>query len=250
MRFTPTGQKPYIAILCAAYLLILAATTPAILLEKIFATQSGIQLEHLSGTLWHGTVGKVSFPRRIGVAPIQNLQWNFQWHYLFRGELAVNLESADIVGSLTLARGFGGLRIAQADLALPTEDLTQFFPQLGLWQPGGEVQLQTQGFAPNTRTADEINIVWRNATLNLTSLQPLGDYQLQLLNEDGQIKTRLKTLTGKLQLEGVGTFTKDGFQFTGSARAFPAYATQLKPLLDSFGQDRGDGSHIFQLAFH
>jgi general secretion pathway protein N len=115
-------------------------------------------------------------------------------------------------------------------------------------QPEGEVQIQTQGFALNAATPSEAIIVWRNATLNLSTLQPLGDYRLQLRGTDGKIDARLETQDGKLHLEGVGAYSKqNGFHFSGSAHADPAYAAKLQALLALLGKDRGDGVHIFSL---
>lgn len=248
MRFSPTVPKAYLALLVAIYVLLLVATAPATLVAKVLSAQPGIALEHLSGSVWHGAVDQISIPSTVGTVQIQNLQWDMQWRYLLRGELALKIAMADVVGSLTVARGFSGLRVAQADLALPADELGQFLPQLGIGQPGGEVQFQTQGFALTEGTSNEASVVWRNATLNLSPVQPLGDYRLQLLSEGGKINARLETQAGKLRLDGNGAWSRqDGLSFKGSARAAPGYATQLQALLVLCGQDRGDGVHVFNL---
>jgi len=250
MRLQHAALRRYLALLCAVYFLILGVTAPATLLKPALSAQSGITLAHLAGTLWHGSAGEIAIPTKVGMIQLNDVQWAVQWRYLLRGEIALKLETADAVGSLTLARGLSGLRVAQADLALPAADLAQRLPQLSLWQPEGELQIQTQGFALNATTPSEAIVVWRNAALNLSTIQPLGDYRLQLRNADGKINARLETQGGKLFLEGVGAYSKQGgFHFTGSAHAAPSYATQLQALLDLLGKDRGDGVHDFSLRF-
>ena len=127
-------------------------------------------------------------------------------------------------------------------------DLAQRLPQFSLWQPEGEVQFQTQGFALNSTTPSEAFVTWHHAALNLSSIQPLGDYRLQLRNADGKINARLETQGGKLYLEGDGAYSKQGgLQVTGSAYADPAYANQLQALLALLGKDRGEGVHAFNV---
>lgn len=248
MRNDHVQPRRYFALLCAVYFLILGVTAPATLLQPALSAQSGITLAHLAGTLWHGSAGELVIPTKVGMIQVNDVQWEVQWRYLLRGEIALKLETADAVGSLTLARGFSRLRVAQADLALPAADLAQHLPQLSLWQPEGEVQFQTQGFALNSLTPSEAIVCWRNATLNLSTIQPLGDYRLQLHNTDGKINVRLETQGGKLRLEGIGAYSKPGgLRFAGSAHADPSYAQQLQALLALLGRDRGDGVHVFSL---
>lgn len=248
MRMMHAVPRRYFALLCAVYFLILGATAPATLLQHAVSAHSGITLAHLTGTLWHGSADEVSIATKFGLVQVSGLEWKVQWRYLWRGEIALKLESADAVGSLTLARGLRGLRVAQADLALPAADLAQTLPQLSPWQPEGEVQIQTQGFALNAAMPSEAIVVWRNAALNLSTVQPLGDYRLTLRNANGAIDARLETQDGKLRLDGVGAYSKqDGLHFSGSAQADPAYAAKLQALLALLGKDRGDGVHLFSI---
>ena len=241
--------KPYLVLLLTVYLLVLVATAPATLFEKILTAQPGLTLEHLAGSLWHGTAEKLSMSTRVGTVQISALQWDMQWRYLFRGDIALKFEMADAVGSLTVARGFGGFRLVQVDLALPAEELAQILPQLGLWQPGGEVQFKTEEFVLAATAPSAALLIWRNATLNLSPLQPLGDYRLQLRKEtNGTINAQLQTLAGKLQLAGAGAYSKQaGLQFNGSASARRTDISELQALLALLGKDRGDGVHDFSL---
>ena len=235
-------------VLGAAYALILVATAPATLIGKFLPVQAGIRLERLSGTLWQGAADTVTLSSPIGLIQVNALSWDMQWRFLLRGEFALRLETADAAGSLIVARSFGGLRLAQANIALPAVDLAQILPSLALWQPEGEVQFQTQGFAPTAKSSGKANLFWRNAGLNLSPQQTLGDYRLELQTVNQKLDARLETLHGSLKLEGVGSYTQQGgLQFNGSAQADAAHAAALKNLLNEIGSDRGDGVHQISL---
>lgn len=234
-------------LLALFYLVMLGATAPATLIVRILPAQSSVQLGHLSGTLWQGAVDQANFPSALGPVQIRDISWDLQWSYLLRGELALKLETAEAVGSLIVARNWRTLRIAQADLALPAAELAHILPALMTWEPEGEVQLQTRGFALHRASAAVLT--WRHAALNLSVLQPLGDYRLNIRNSVEKMEFQLETPQGTLQLAGLGSFSKpNGFSFRGTAQTDAAHAAELKKLLETIGQNRGDGVHAFSLA--
>ena len=252
MRVEWAPVTRYFVLLGTVYLLILGATAPAALLGSAFFARSGIALQHLTGTLWYGAADEARIATDVGVVQLRDFKWRFQWRYLLRAEIALKLETTRAAGSLTLARGFGGLRLAHADFILPATELTQVLPQLSLWQPSGEVRFQTQGFTLALPTPggahSEAQVIWRNAGLNLATQPPLGDYRLHLRNSDDKIKLRLETQAGKLQLAGTGEYFKPGsLNFSGSAHADAAHRAELQAFLAMLGKDRGDGVHIFSL---
>lgn len=235
----------FVALLGTIYALLLLATAPASLLGRAFFLPPGITLEQLEGTVWHGSAAKLNIASGLGPIQIQDVRWAVQWPYLLRGELALKLETAAAAGSLDVARGFGGVRLLHADLAIPAADLAQLLPPLAAWQPGGEVHLQSEGFAPHSGSA---LVLWSNASLNLSPLQALGDYRLALGGGADKITARLETQNGKLQLSGNGEYSgQTGMRFSGNARAEPAHAKELQALLATLGQDRGDGVHVFSV---
>lgn len=238
----------FIALLGTIYLLFLIATAPASLLGRAIFLPPGITLEQLEGSVWQGAAGKVNIASNMGPIQIQDVRWTVQWPYLLRGELALKLETAAAAGSLSVARGFGGVRLLHADLAMPAADLAQILPPLGTWQPGGEVLFQSDGFKPHASTPGAALVRWNNASLNLSPLQALGDYRLTFDSRAEKIAARLETLSGKLQLTGNGEYSSAaGLRFSGNARAEPVHAKELQALLDTLGQDRGDGVHVFNV---
>lgn len=247
MLFKSWALVRYAVFIAALYIVMLAATAPATLLARMLPPQSEVQLGYLSGTLWQGTLDKASFPSALGLVQVRDISWELQWSYLLRGELAFKLESAEAVGNLIIARSWRTLRIAQADLALPATELAQILPALMHWEPEGEVEFQTRGFA--LHNSSEAVLTWRNAALNLSSLQPLGDYRLNVRNTAEKIDLQLDTQQGALKLAGLGSYSAQvGLQFQGTAQTDAAYAADLKKLLEAIGQNRGDGVHAFSIA--
>ena len=243
----PRALVRYTILLAVLYIAMLGATAPASLLTRMLPAQSGVQLGTLSGTLWQGAIDKASFPSSLGLVQVHDISWDLQWSYLLRGELAFKLESAAAVGHLILARNWRALRIAHADLALPATELAQMLPSLMPWEPEGEVQFQTRDFA--LHTAGEALFTWRNSALNLSPLQPLGDYRLNIRATAEKLELRLDTLQGSLRLAGLGSYSApSGLLFQGTAQTDAPHAADLKKLLDTLGQNRGDGVHVFSLA--
>jgi hypothetical protein len=238
----------FIALLSTIYVLFLIVTAPASLLGRAHFLPSGITLEQLEGRLWKGSAGKLNIASTMGPIQIQDVRWTVQWPYLLRGELALKLETAAAAGSLSVARGFDGVRLLHADLAMPAADLAQILAPLAAWQPGGEVQFQSDGFRPASITPGTAHVLWNNASLNLSPLQPLGDYRLVLGDSADKITARLETQSGKLQLTGSGEYSKaSGIRFSGNAQADPGHTKELQALLAALGQDRGDGVHAFHV---
>lgn len=241
-------SRRLIALLSVMYLLFLCASAPASLLGRAFSLPPGVALDQLQGSLWHGSAGKLSIASRLGIIQVNDVHWAVQWSYLLRGELALQVDSAAAAGTLSVARGFGGWRLLHADLALPAADLAQILPALAIWQPVGEVQLLSDGFAPNAAAPGAVQVSWRNAGVNLSPLQPLGDYRLRLSGAGDKITARLETESGKLQLAGQGEYSPQrGLIFSGSAQAETKYAQELQALLVALGKDRGDGVHALSL---
>ena len=92
-------------------------------------------------------------------------------------------------------------------------------------------------------------LTWRNAALNLSSLQPLGDYRLNIRSTAEKMEFQLNTAQGDLKLAGLGSYSAQaGLLFQGTAQTDAAHAVDLKKLLEAIGQNRGDGVHAFGLA--
>lgn len=248
----PVSRKKFaraLGIVATAYLLFLIATAPASLLQRLPSLAQGVHLQHPSGTLWSGKLESVQIPTALGPLQISNVQWQVQWRYLLQGEIAYRVETADAVGELIVAQGWRGARLRQIDLSLPAADAARMLPTLALLQPGGEVRLRGQDVLLNSTPNGKAELNWTNATLNLSPVQPLGNYQLHWHGDAQGNQFDVQTLQGKLFIEGTGQITAaQAWRFQGTAQTEPQFANELRPLLEKIGKNNGDGVYRIQLA--
>ena len=234
----------------ALYSLFLIVTAPAWLvvwaLPKI--APFPITVQDSSGSLWRGTLDGVNAVLPTG----QNLQfdtikWQLQpWSFL-RAELAarVELSSTQLQGKGILAKGlFGGIRLRDVTASAPASLLPVAVPALAIWNPGGTLDFVTANFTyASTASEGKANITWRQATLALSPVKPLGEYAVVVDAKDGALNYQLTTVSGALQLEGKGRWAVNGAPtFLGSARAQPNYAAQLADLLRLLGSPDSSGT--------
>ena len=247
VRF-PTFRYLFGAI--ALYLLFLIVTAPAWLvvwaLPKI--APFPIAVQESRGSLWRGSFDGVSASLPTG----QNLQfetikWQLQPWNLLRAELAarVDLSGPQLQGKGIIAKGiFGGIKLREVTASAPASLLPMAVPALAIWNPGGTLDFVTANF--NYAGGDSFgkaNVTWRQASLALSPVKPLGEYGLAIDAHDGALNYQLNTVSGALQLEGKGRWAANGAPtFLGSARAQPNYAAQLADLMRLLGNPDSNGA--------
>ena len=232
-----------------SYLLFLIAFAPATLLQRLPGLAQDMIVQHPSGTLWSGRMDALQIPTSLGPLQISNVQWHFRWGYLWRGEIAFQVETADAVGALIVAQAWHGLHLRQIDLSLPAADVARMLPALALLQPGGEVRLQGQDLLLSSSPRGKAELFWNNASLNLSPVQPLGNYQLHWQGDAQGNRFEVQTLQGKLFIEGTGRIASpQHWRFQGTAQTEPQFSTELRPLLEKIGKNNGDGVYRIDIS--
>ena len=94
----------------------------------------------------------------------------------------------------------------------------------------------------------QITVDWLHAASALSEIRPLGDYRILLQSNGRALDAQLSTLSGKLKLDGKGSFDNaSGMRFNGTAQAAPGIAaTELNELLHHIGPEVSPG--VFALA--
>jgi general secretion pathway protein N len=124
----------------------------------------------------------------------------------------------------------------------------------GLGTPWNTVQLQGPLVfkTPGLRLLSSADRITVDGTLSLempdmssslSTLRPLGSYRLLLQGGD-QPTLDLRTVEGRLQLQGLGRWTSGHLRFVGEASADPAFEAELSNLLNIMGQRDGARSVI------
>jgi general secretion pathway protein N len=93
----------------------------------------------------------------------------------------------------------------------------------------------------------EARAEWKDATLALSPVRPLGTYRAELRGAGGPAKLTVTTVDGALRISGDGTLTAPSrFAFSGEARGNGPQAQALEPLLDLLGPRRADGARALR----
>ncbi len=242
-------RVPAIAALgIAAYAAFLLATVPA-RFAAAHVEVPGLAIRDAQGTVWRGSA-RADIATGAGAVALERVRWRWRPARLAAGELAFAVE-ADAPGlhaALEAAWGPGGVRArairAEADAAA----LASVAPLLGAWRPEGRVRLEAPWAAwHDGAPSGEAHVEWRGAALALSNVRPLGDYRVDLHAAGRPATFEVRTLDGPLRVSGHGTVSAGGeARFTGEARAQPAAAQALAPLLDLLGPRRADGARALE----
>ena len=237
----------------------LAANLPAAWLAAALGQASGgrLQLAEAQGTVWQGsalpllTGGPGS--RDLAVLP-SRLVWRLA---PFWGGLRLQLsQDCCMTGLLVLEwrPGWGQQTLS----VLPASESIGQWPAAWLeglgapWntvKPGGQLRLASRGLVLKLqdgvlRIAGAVELTLLEAASRLSTVNPLGNYQLTLAGPpaaqaQAPAKLTLRTLDGALLLAGQGEWRPRGLVFRGQGRAAPGQEPALNNLLNIIGQRQG-----------
>lgn len=245
----------HFAVGLAAYALGLLVMAPASLLDASLAQASAgkLRLAEAQGSLWSGA-GQIEIrdaggrsAGKTGIA--KSLAWRLLPGSLLRGYLLceIRLDQAEkpILVTISLSR----IEVEDAAIDLPATALGLAVPKLAALGLSGDVLLHVAHLSiGNKSTKGDATLQWRAAGSALTSVSPLGDYELRLEDEGAALRATLRTLQGPLQLDGQGSWASgDKPVFVATARIPPQHVQQLAPLLRLIAIERGEGSFELQL---
>jgi|ERR1700722_13016386 len=232
---------PLILVGLAAVLAVIITALPASIIAHFLPPT--VQAEDFSGSLWHGSAGKVSVNARDAGA----FEWQLHPKDLFGMTVAANLRWVKQGFMLTGAVRLDGHGIAARDIkgGGPIEDLRDLGVAAG-WRGSADVnfsELKTD-FARLLAAAGEIRVS------NLTSAQladgaDLGGYELRLadgaVDADGNVSTQLMDTGGPLDVQAIIRYSakeRTGV-LSGTIMERPGAPAALHGQLESLSQLRG-----------
>lgn len=193
-----------------AYLLMLAALAPASLVSAL-VLQTGVPSISLlapSGRLWNGQAeiwlhaGQAQQAVSLGT-----LAWHLQSGLSAQPRLQLrwNGQSAGLIKLKLLDLTHFSVQVQQLKLSLPADTLGKLSPLLMPLGLQGHLYLECPDFALDGQGwHGTCKARLAQVQSSLTSIRPLGDYQLTLLADGQQATLAIDTLQGKLQLQGTG----------------------------------------------
>lgn len=237
-------------------LFFLPASWFAVLLEQ--ASQGRVVLGDVQGSFWRGSafVGAAA-GQASTVSPL--FPGRFTWQIspaLLVGRLHVTFENAQVLSApLVLDGSLQHWQVNGGTLILPPERLEGLGAPLNTIGPSGQLRLNwnTLDFV---RQDNQINVAGAmsldltDMASRLSSVRPLGSYQL-LFDWRGQsADVKLNSVRGPMLLEGKGRFEHGRLSFSGVAYAAEGQEEKLANLLNLLGQRRRDGNReVIALEF-
>ena len=226
----------------AAYLLFLAALTPATFLgARVEAASRGtLRVTEASGRWWRGEA-------RVNGNLVT---WSFAPSRLFAGRIAFDVRAASpgLTAELEAARAIGGWQARDLKASGDASALAALIPMMATLRPGGALTLSAPRLdwdGEQLRGAGQAE--WRGATVGLSEVRPLGSFKASLEAIGGPSRITVATIEGPLRLNGQGTLAPTGaIVFTGEARADATQAAALEPLLSVMGPRRPDGAYTLE----
>ena len=231
----------------AAYLVILLATAPASVAVAALRVAE-LELHDVRGSIWSGAARAVVRMPAAAI-PIDEVRWRFAPARLLAGRISFDVQaSAPILKAAgEIARGFRGDEVRELVATSDAALLGSLVPLLGTWRPQGQLKIEAPLLAWDARELrGNARAEWRGATLSFPDPRALGTYVASVKGDGGPAKVTIATTEGALRLAGEGTVSPPGrFALRGEARAEPAAAAQLEPLLNLLGPARADGARSF-----
>ena len=237
--------------LVLAILLLAPASWLAGALNRL--TSGRMQLVETVGTVWTGS-GKLLLTGGPGSRDQAALPGHASWKLRPHG-FALGLElNADCCTPQPLKARVQphwsgvSVQITDSTSAWPASLLMGLGAPWNTLQAGGSLQLITQGLSfkwlqQQLTASGRAELTAVALTSSLTTLKPMGSYQLSLVGAKA-IEFKLITLEGGLQLSGNGRWIGPRLNFEGIASAAPGHEAALANLLNIIGRRNGPRSII------
>jgi len=223
------------------------------------ATQQQVQIQEAQGSVWQGS-GKLVLTGGQGSRDALALPGRIQWHtaLAFHGfqwpQFVFNLNAACCMTqraqlSLQVGERLGvwQLQVNDHRSQWPAHLLSGLGAPWNTLQPEGNLvletkQLQVQFQTTKTWLQGGLTLTAENMSSKLSTLQPMGTYQIQLggsASPQLMPSLTLSTQSGSLLLSGQGQWQGSKLQFRGEASAVPEHAEALSNLLNIIGRRQG-----------
>ena len=245
----------------ASIALTVLAFFPAAWLTAIVEQQTmgRLTLGDAHGTLWRGSAflgGAAS-----GGDPVTPLlPGRFSWRVspmILLGSVDAELENAAALPQpISVTGSWHQWQISAGAILLPAERLAALGAPLNTIQPSGQIRLiweplQLTQQDGKIEIGGMMNLEMNEVASRLSSIKPLGSYDLAFDWHGTEASVLLKTLKGPMLLNGSGMFSNGRLQFSGTARAEAGQEQRLANFLNLLGQRRREGdTDVIALEFN
>jgi hypothetical protein len=214
-------------------------------------TQGSVRLDPIAGSLWGGSGRLVIYYPKTTPHDFGQAEWGVNPLWLLTGRVQLSLQTSNQDRQIKIKLGISrnGFMLKDTDIAVPASFVAQLYAPLSLISPQGKVRISASELIIAPEKVEGVAALeWLNAGSSLSSVQPFGDYRLDITGADKNANLKLTTLRGDLELTGQGRWQPANGQFQLAGTALPRErAAELKSLLDLFGNDQGAGRRAWTL---
>ena len=244
----------YVVFGLVLYLLFLIVELPASWFAwgMNYYSHNTVRLDPLSGSLWHGKGRLVIYYPQTVPHDFGNAEWRINPLWLITGRAQVELQTnkQDMKVKTTFSLGKGTIALKDTDATFPATSISDLYQPAIMIGPQGRIRLTTSNlFFGQQNMEGSAALEWLAASSSLSTVQPLGDYRLDITGAGKTANLKVSTLRGDLELTGQGQWqpANGQIQFTGSAVA-KNNGKELEPLMLLLGNDAGSGRRNFSLT--
>jgi general secretion pathway protein N len=244
----------YLALGLLSYAVFLVVLLPAGWLTWGVARLSDnrVFLDDGRGTIWHGSGHLFVRDLKGAAQDLGRAEWRLDTLQLLllRGQVRLHASGPQSDMFATLRATPWGLSLNETRLSASAELASTFYPDASGFAPQGLLRVRTNRLAfGRDGLQGNAELYWDQAGSALSSVQPLGNYRLNVSGKGKEATLQLATVDGALDLSGQGRWQVIGdgvLQLTAIAQA-KQQAADLQPLLRLMGRDLGGGRTAFTL---
>jgi general secretion pathway protein N len=213
-----------------------------------------VRLDPIAGSLWEGSGRLVIYYPQTVPHDFGNAEWRINPLWLITGRVQVGLQTnkQDMKVKTTFSLGKGAIALKDTAATFPATSISDLYQPAIMIGPQGQIRLTTSDLVFGQQNVQgDAALEWLAATSSLSSVQPLGDYRLDITGAGKTANLKLTTLRGDLELTGQGQWqlANGQIQITGMANS-QKREKELESLMQLLGKDMGSGRRSFSLTHH
>ncbi|BAV33869.1 general secretory pathway protein N [Sulfuricaulis limicola] len=214
-------------------------------------TQGTVRLDPIAGSLWSGSGKLVIYYPPTTPHDFGQAEWGINPFWLLTGRVQLSLQTSNQDRKIKTMLGIAGnsFRLEDTETEFPAAFVAQLYTPLSLMSPQGKVRISAESLTLASGKVDGVAALeWLNAGSSLSSVQPLGDYRLDITGAEKNANLKLTTLRGDLEFTGQGQWQPQTGQVQINGTALPrARAGELESLLSMLGPDQGGGKRALNI---
>ncbi len=242
-------KKHYIFLAVVSYFIILIATIPAKPITDLISSNTPVNIQGISGTLWNGRAYAITVN---GNTTLKDTRWSFNLWKLIIGQLAADVHSRYLGNDIDTEIGsslFGGYFVNDLSTKIAATEITRL-ANIPLAQFSGPITINieharwTQGELP--LAIGEIK--WNNATVTVADTISLGNVTITMTESDQSLlNADIKNQGGDISIAGTARLVPET-DYAVDIKLSPTASTRgnIKQSLGLFAKKQPNGEYLFK----